>query len=37
MKEKNLKWKPLWFDFELEGKKVIQYKFNHKYWQCRKD
>lgn len=29
MKENNQNWSPLWFDFQLEGKKVIHYKFNH--------
>lgn len=36
MKEAGVEWKPLWFDFEIEGNEVKYYRFNNKYFECRR-
>ena len=35
-KENGYVWKPVWFDFEMEGRKITKWKFKGEYWKYRK-
>ena len=33
--EEEIKWKPLWFDFEIKDKEILVCEFNHQYFKCK--
>lgn len=36
-KDNNIVYKPLWFDVEMDGKKITKCLFNGKYWEAKKN